>query len=122
MAMSTVVFSFLVLLAISCIIAGLLLYAVAVLIDLLQEKRVKFLRVVEHDGDVFAVYSYGNFFQKKYLYYAKYGPHSFDKAVYLSNGKRASFSETDAVMAASKEANPVEKAIKAAEEAAKRGR
>lgn len=121
MAMLTVVFSFLVLMAISCILAGLLLYAVAALADMLLEKSAKFLRVVEHEGDVFAVYSYGNFFSKKSLYHAKSGPHSFSKAVYLANGERANVSETEAVVAASKGANPVEKAIKAAEEAAKRG-
>ena len=121
MAMLTALFSFLVLMAIGCILAGLLLYPVAALADALLEKKVKFLRVVEHEGDVFAVYRYGNFFRKKSLYYAKSGPHSFSKAVYLANGERASFSETDAVIAASKGENRVEKAIKAAEEAAKKG-
>lgn len=121
MAILTVVFSFLVLMAISCILAGLLLYAVAAIVDVLLKKSAKFSRVVEHDGDVFAVYSYGNFFQKKSLYHAKSGAHAFNEAVYLSNGDRASVGETEAVMAASKGANPVEKAIKAAEEAAKKG-
>lgn len=120
MAMETVVFNFFVLMAINIILAGLILYALVALADVLLEKSAKFLRVVEHEGDVFAVYSYGNFFSKKSLYHAKSGPHSFSKAVYLANGERASNSETEAVMAASKGANLVEKAIKAAEEAAKK--